>query len=259
MATLSYKNFEVRLAETADEIDASQALRYQVFYNELAATPTPEMRRTQRDFDDFDTICDHLLVIDRAKSNGLPCIVGTYRVVRKSIAEKYGGFYSAQEYDLSALINYPGEILELGRSCVHADYRKGAVMQLLWRGIAEYVREHQCGVMFGCASFHGTEPDALGAQLSYLYHNHLAPDALRARALDNLYVSMSRLTVEELDETEALAALPPLLKGYMRLGGYVGDGAVIDHQFNTTDVCIIVETKQLTEKYQRHYKPSGTV
>lgn len=258
MATLSYKNFEVRLAETSYEIDAAQALRYSVFYDELGAAPSPEMRRTQRDFDGFDSICDHIVVIDRAKSNGIPCIVGTYRVVRKSVAEKTGGFYSAQEYDLSALINYPGEILELGRSCVHADYRKGAVMQLLWRGIAEYVRDHQCGVMFGCASFHGTEPDALRAPLSYLYHKHLAPDELRPRALDDLYVEMSRLPAEDLDESAALAALPPLLKGYMRIGGFVGDGAVIDHQFNTTDVCIIVETKKLTEKYQRHYKPSGT-
>jgi putative hemolysin len=258
VATLSYKNFEVRLAETPHEIDASQALRYQVFYDELGAAPTPEMRRVGRDFDDFDGICDHLLVIDRAKSNGVPCIVGTYRLMRKSVAEKTGGFYSAQEYDLSALMAYPGEILELGRSCVHADYRKGAVMQLLWRGVAEYSREHDIGIMFGCASFHGTEPDALGKPLSYLYHKHLAPDALRTRALDGLYVDMSRLPAEDFDESEALAELPPLLKGYMRIGGFVGDGAVIDHQFNTTDVCIIVETKQLTEKYQRHYKPSGT-
>lgn len=258
MATLSYKNFEVRLAESPLEVDAAQALRYRVFYDELGAAPTPEMRRTERDFDDFDGICDHLLVIDRAKSNGVPCIVGTYRLMRKSVAEKAGGFYSAQEYDLSALINYPGEIMELGRSCVHADYRKGAVMQLLWRGVSEYSREHTVGIMFGCASFHGTEPDALRKPLSYLYHHHLAPDELRTRALDGLYVDMSRLSAEDLDDAEAVSELPPLLKGYMRIGGYVGDGAVIDRQFNTTDVCIIVETKQLTEKYQRHYRPSGT-
>ncbi|MHC8508646.1 MAG: GNAT family N-acetyltransferase [Rhodospirillales bacterium] len=254
MLPLHYKNFEVRLAITPDEVDASQALRYQVFYDELGAVPTPEMRRTRRDFDDFDPICDHLLVIDRNKSNGLPKVAGTYRMLRKSAAEKAQGFYSAQEFDISALNNYPGEILELGRTCVHTDYRKCAVMQLLWRGISEYAGEHKCGVMFGCASFYGTTPESLRAPLSYLYHKHLAPDQLRARALENRYVDMSSPAAEDVDEAEAMAALPPLLKGYMRVGGFVGDGAVVDRQFNTTDVCIIVETRKMAEKYKRHYK-----
>lgn len=254
MLPLHYKNFEVRLAETPGEIGAAQALRYQVFYEELGAVPTPEMRRARRDFDDFDPVCDHLLVIDRTKSNGLPAIAGAYRMMRRSMAEKARGFYSAQEYDISALTSYPGEILELGRTCVHADYRRGAVMQLLWRGLSQYACEHKCGIMFGCASFHGAAPESLRAPLSYLHRRHLAPDKFRARALESRYIDMSRAPEKNVDEAEAKAALPPLLKGYMRVGGFVGDGAVVDRQFNTTDVCIIVETGRLAEKYQRHYK-----
>jgi putative hemolysin len=251
---LEYNNFQVRLAGSAEEIDAAQALRYRVFYEEMAATPTAEMRNKRRDFDSFDSICDHLLVIDREKSNGAVGVVGTYRLLRRSVALCHDGFYSAQEYDLSALLRYPGEIVELGRSCVDSEYRSGSVMQMLWRGLAEYVREHHIHVMFGCASFPGTKLDEMGAQLSYLHHFHMAPRALRPRALDHHYVSMGILPRSGIDAQAALSELPPLIKGYLRVGGFVGDGAVVDHQFNTTDVCVIVKTDQLTEKYDRRYR-----
>ena len=254
MEPLEYNNFQVRLAASPEEIDAAQALRYRVFYEEMAATSTPEMRKKRRDFDSFDPICDHLLVIDREKSNGAIGVVGTYRLLRRSVALRHDGFYSAQEYDLSTLLSYPGEIVELGRSCVDCGYRSGSVMQMLWRGLAEYVREHHIHVMFGCASFPGTKPDEMGAQLSYLHHFHMAPRALRPRALDHHYVPMAILPRSGIDAQAALSELPPLIKGYLRVGGFVGDGAVVDHQFNTTDVCVIVKTDQLTEKYDRRYR-----
>jgi L-ornithine Nalpha-acyltransferase len=255
---LEYNNFQVRLAGSPEEIDAAQALRYRVFYEEMAAIPTPEMRKRHRDFDSFDPICDHLLVIDREKSNGAIGVVGTYRLLRRSVALCNAGFYSAQEYDLSALLRYPGEIVELGRSCVDSGYRSGSVMQMLWRGLAEYVRVHHVHVLFGCASFPGTKPDEMGAQLSYLHHFHMAPRWLRPRALDHHYVPMAILPRSGIDAQAAIAELPPLIKGYLRVGGFVGDGAVVDHQFNTTDVCVIVKTDQLTEKYDRRYlRPSA--
>ena len=255
MSTSKGRNFEVRVAENAAEVEAAQALRYRVFYDEMGAQPTVEMADKQRDFDDFDAVCDHLLVIDKDKSNGMPWVVGTYRMLRKSVALDNFGFYSEQEYDLANIIDYPGESVEVGRSCVDPHARTGAVMQLLWGGLAEYVYRHDIKLLFGCASFHGTSPETLGTPLSYLYQNHLAPEGLRPRALEDLYVDMAiDSTPVAAGDRAAMGELPPLIKGYLRLGGFVGDGAVIDHQFNTTDICVVVKTDLVTEKYRRHYQ-----
>ena len=245
---------EVRLARSEADIDASQALRYRVFYDEMAARPTPEMAARGRDFDDFDPLCDHLLVIDHSRGEGASSVVGTYRLIRRDAAARHGGFYTAAEYDIAKLEALPGEILELGRSCVDVGYRTRPTMQLLWRGIAEYVFRHRIGLMFGCASLHGTDPGALALPLSYLYHYHLAPVELRPRAIESRYVDMRLLPAETIEPLRALADLPPLVKGYLRLGGFVGDGAVVDEQFNTTDICIVVKTELVTEKYSKHYE-----
>jgi len=189
-------DIELRLAENEEEIRAAQALRYRIFYEEMAAEPTAEMSQAGRDFDSFDEYCDHLLVIDRSLPAGPGRVVGTYRLLRRAMAEKRGQFYSVDEYDIRHILAFPGEILELGRSCIEAAYRQRSVMQLMWRGIADY-------------------------------------DKIDARA--------------------ALGQLPPLIKGYLRLGGFVGDGAVIDRQFHTTDVSVVVVTDRVTGKYYRHY------
>jgi L-ornithine Nalpha-acyltransferase len=243
----------VRLAATADDIDSAQALRYRVFYEGLGARPLSEMLRRRRDMDRFDDDCDHLLVLDQSRGGG-GLVVGTYRLLRRQAAARLGGFYSADEYDLAPLLAQSGEILELGRSCVDPTYRQRPVMQLLWSGIAAYVFHHDIALMFGCASLPGTDPDALAIPLSYLQHYHLAPLSLRPRALSERYVDMRRLAIGAFDPGLALAALPPLIKGYLRLGGFVGDGAVIDEQFNTIDVCILVKTDLVAEKYSRHYE-----
>ncbi|MDR3424846.1 MAG: GNAT family N-acetyltransferase [Alphaproteobacteria bacterium] len=260
-------SLEVRLARSAKDIDCAQALRYKTFYNEMGAKPTPEMAELGRDFDRHDEFCDHLLLIDHARRNRNP-VIGTYRLIRRTAADKCGGFYSSSEYDISRLIAYPGEILELGRSCIDSEYRTGPVMQLLWRGLGHYIARHNVALMFGCASLPGTDPLALKIPLSYLYHHHLAPPALRARTLPEYYVDMKLLPREAFDPNTAFEelkldprsgsnSLPPLIKGYIRVGGFVGDGAFVDHQFNTTDVCIIVKTDLMTRRYQRHYKLDG--
>ncbi len=247
-------NLGVRLADGPDEIDAVQALRYRVFYQEMGACPTAEAAAAARDQDAFDALADHLIVVDHAIGPGPGSIVATYRLLQAPAVARIGGFYSADEYDISNLERFPGRILELGRSCVDAGYRGRAAMQLLWRGIAAYIFYHRIDLMFGCASLPGIDPDAIALELSYLYYSHLAPPAIRPRALPHRYIDMRRIDPEAIDPRRALGLLPPLIKGYLRLGGFVGDGAVIDAQFNTTDVAVVVKSDLLTDKYYRHYE-----
>lgn len=246
-------DLHLRLAETVDEVHAAQALRYRVFYEGMAAKATEDVSRHRRDFDSFDDYCDHLLVFDSGRGDGPDAVVGTYRVMRREAAQRRGQFYTADEYDITNLLAFPGEILELGRSCIDESYRTGATMQLLWKGIAEYVLAHNIELMFGCASLPGVEPEELAVPLAYLYHHHLAPPALRPWALPERYVAMNRIPPEGLSPQRALRTLPPLIKGYLRVGGFVGEGAVVDHDFGTTDVCIVVKTEWVTERYYRHY------
>jgi len=254
MGELRAGHLGVRLAATAAEIAAVQALRYRVFYQEMGALAAPEAALSAKDYDAFDNVADHLLVVDHALGDGERSVVGTYRLIRREAAALIGRFYSADEYDLTPVLEFPGRVLELGRSCVDVAYRDRAAMQLLWRGIAAYVFWHRIDLMFGCASLAGTDPDALGPELTYLYLAHLAPPELRLRALPSRFVEMRRIDAAALDARRALARLPPLIKGYLRLGGFVGDGAVVDRQFNTTDVAIIVKTDLVTERYYRHYE-----
>jgi putative hemolysin len=243
----------VRLAESEREVQAAQRLRYRIFYDEMRARASPEMERLERDFDSLDALCDHLLVIDSSRES----VIGTYRLITRKMAIAHGGFYTANEYDISCLETWPGEVLELGRSCVDAEYRTGGTMQLLWRGLAAYVFTHGIEIMFGCASLPGVDIERLKRSLAYLHHFHRAPLERRPHALAPRYVDMDRIPADAIDQKEAMAELPPLLKGYLRVGGGVGDGAVIDWQFNTTDVCIIVKTELLSDKYIKHYRRSA--
>jgi putative hemolysin len=244
----------VRLASSPSEIEAAQRIRYKVFYEEYKAVADEKTTATHMDVDDYDAVADHLIVLDESLPPGPSQIVGTYRLLRRAIADKFGEFYTSREYDIAPLLDSGAHLLELGRSCVLPPYRTRPVLQKLWQGIAHYVAEHKIGLMFGCASLHGTDVDALAPQLSYLYHYHLATSELRARALESRYVEMNRIPKDQIDAKKVFTSLPPLVKGYMRLGASVGDGAVIDRQFNTTDVCIVMPTHLVTQKYFKHYQ-----
>jgi putative hemolysin len=253
LAALRVGDLTVRLAENNEDIEAAQALRYRIFYEEMHAQPTLQMRQLERDFDDLDPVCDHLLVYD----NNREVVVGTYRLITRAMAVKRGGFYTSGEYDISCLETYPGGVLELGRSCVDAEYRNGTTMQLLWRAIAIYVTAHGVELMFGCASLPGVDVEALRLGLSYLHHHHLAPEATRPIALPGRRVALEMLPQESIDQKLALLSLPPLVKGYLRIGARIGDGAVVDWQFNTTDVCIIVQTEYVADKYMKRFDIPG--
>ncbi len=244
----------VRIAELPAEVDAAQALRYRVFFEEMGANPSAAALASRRDVDAFDAVAAHLLVVDHELGEGAAGVVGTYRLIQRAGAQQIGRFYSSDEYDLSPIEAFPGRIMELGRSCVDAVYRGRAVMQLLWRGIAAYVAEQRIDLMFGCASLGGTDPDAMAQELTFLYGHHLAPPALRVRALPERYLDMRRMDPMAVDARRAPLTLPPLIKGYLRLGAFVGDGAVIDYEFNTIDVAIIVKTDLITDKYAKHYE-----
>ncbi len=244
---------QVRLAETWDEVDAALALRYRIFFEEMKARAAPGVVAKQRDVDEFDPYCDHLLVIDNALGSGPTAVVGTYRMLRREGAAKVGRFYSSSEYDVSPIINYPGPILEMGRSCIDTAHRTRSAMQLLWKGVTAYVLAHRIDVLFGCASLHGTDPATMALPLSYLYHHHLAPSELRPLALPSRHVGMNLIAKDAIDAKAAMRDLPPMIKGYLRLGGVVGDGAVIDYDFNTVDVLVYVDMRRVSEKYYRHY------
>ena len=246
---------ELRLVQAGPEVEAAQRLRYRVFYEEMGAVPTAAMRATRRDMDQFDAVAEHLVVVDLDRpAVEQPCVVGCYRVLRQSVAARHAGFYTAGEFDLTGIVAPLGELMELGRSCVEPDYRNGAVMQLLWRGIADHIDRHGVGLMLGCASLPGTDPDAAAPLLSYLHHHHLAPIGLRPRALAQRLVPTDRIPLAALDARAALRALPPLLKAYLRMGGMIGEGAVVDRQFNTIDVCLVLPSARVVAHSQRHYR-----
>lgn len=246
------RDIAIRLVTSEAELHAAQNLRYKVFYEEFNAIPTEDMTRLERDFDEYDPVADHLIVTD--KRDGEEVVVGTYRLMTQDNASKIGGFYSSSEFDLAKLMQSNLKLMELGRSCVMPNYRAGAVLQLLWQGIADYISNNNIDIMFGCASLHSTNIETLAQPLSYMYHNHLAPRDLRPRAVDERYIDMNILPRDQINEKAVFSDLPPLIKGYLRVGATIGDGAVIDPQFNTTDVCIVAQCHLVTDRYRKHYE-----
>jgi L-ornithine Nalpha-acyltransferase len=253
-------DLEVRLATTARDIRKAQRLRFKVFYQEMSAVPDAISLFSRRDMDDYDDLCDHLLVIDHAaKAKPFrpqkPRVVGTYRLLRQSIANAHKGFYTASEFNIQPIIaaNPDLKFLELGRSCVLKPYRTKRIVELLWQGIWSYVTHHQIDVMFGCASLEGTDPRQLAVPLSFLHHYAQSPDLWRAKAVPERFVSMNLMDKDDFDAKAALKALPPLIKGYLRVGATFGEGAVIDHQFNTIDVLVMLPVSAIAARYVNHF------
>ncbi|MCL6282110.1 GNAT family N-acetyltransferase [Ruegeria sp. 2012CJ41-6] len=242
-------SFTVRLAETDADLRAAQRLRYDVFVRELGGGGAMVDHEQGLEQDQFDPYFDHMLISDDSSDQ----VVGVYRLLRGDQAKKMGQFYSEDEYDLSVLRQSGRKLLELGRSCLHAEYRGGAAMYHLWNGLSDYVADHDIEVLFGVASFHGTDMGALAQPLSMLHHNHLAPPELRVRAQPDHFQSMDLVAPDQLDRRAAMVQVPALIKAYLRLGGFVGEGAFIDHAFNTTDICLVLDTARLNARQQRIY------
>lgn len=241
-------SLRVSLARTEADLRAAQRLRYEVFVRELGAGGPGVDHRARREQDRFDAVADHLLLRDARREDA---VVGVYRLMDADQAARAGGFYSESEYDLDPLRRSGRRLLELGRSCLHRDYRGGAALMLLWQGLADHAARRGAEILFGVASFHGTEPRAMSHALSLLHHDHLAEPDLRVRARQ--YQRMDLLAPAELDRKRAMREMPALIKSYLRIGGRTGDGAFIDHAFNTTDICLILDAARLSAAGRARY------
>lgn len=255
----------VRLAKSKHDIDAAQALRYQVFYEEMSAKADAETLASQRDADAFDGFCEHLLLTTSAPTEDVcaaaqlkngETLIGCYRLLRDTVAQKYGGFYSANEFDLAPMLNGVGRglsFMELGRSCVAPAYRNKLAVDMLWHGLGQMVSYYAIDALFGCASFEGTAPEALALPLSHLYHTRRTQGPWQVRAHEALFVDMNMLPEAEIDPRRALRAMPPVLRGYVRSGCMIGDGAIVDSQFGTVDVFVLMPLMAMEERYMARY------
>ena len=251
-------HLHLRLARDDCDLRAAQRLRYRVFVEELGGDGPLVDHAERLERDRFDPHFDHLVLVDdRRDAAASDHVIGVYRVMRDDQAARGAGFYSAGEYDLAPLLQTGRRLLELGRSCVHPDYRGGTAMLHLWTGLADYVTHHGIEVLFGVASFPGTDTGALAQPLSFLYHHHLAPPALRLRARGEGRAEMNLLPPDRIDRLAAMKATPALIKAYLRLGGFVGDGAWVDKAFHTTDVCLVMDTARMSHRQRAFYDRRG--
>ncbi len=251
--------FEVRLVESTKELRQAQRLRYEVFYEEGNAIAAASSSADRLDHCHFDAICDHLVVFDtEARSAGGRAktrLVGTYRLLRRDVAERNGGFYSQGEFDLAPLLRRHPQthFLELGRSCVHAAYRSKRVIELLWRGLWLYARHHAIDVLIGCASLPGLDLEANRLPLDFLLRHAQAEPAWQVSAWAHCRAAFEPSPAEAVDVKRGLLALPPLLKAYLRTGARFGHAAVLDRQFGTTDVFAVMPMGDIEERYLAHY------
>lgn len=246
-----------RLADRPSDLLAAQRLRYRVFVEELGGNGPLVDHAAGLERDEFDPVVEHLVLVDSRRPQG-DHVVGVYRLLRSESATRFGRFYCDDEYDLTPLRASGRRLVELGRSCVHPDYRGGTGMYLMWNALSEYVLSNGIEILFGVASFHGTDIDALAPALAWLHHHHLAPPELRPVARPPNARSMDLLPPDRLDRRAAMTAMPALIKAYLRLGGVVGEGAWVDHAFNTTDVFLLMDTATMSDRHRRFYQDRRT-
>ncbi len=239
--------FALRLARTEDELAAAQALRHRVFVEELGGRGGA-LTGAGREADRFDPHCEHLLLVDSLRNGE---VIGTTRVMDEGGAARAGGFATEDEFDIAPLRRDGRPLLEVGRTCLLPGYRGGAAMHRLWQGLAALVEERGVGLLFGLASFHGTDPVAVAQPLACLHHHHRAPEALRPRSLRPVPMDCVAF-----DRRAAVVALPALVKAYLRLGARVGEGGCMDPDFGCIDLCMVLETAQLSAQARAIYGAS---
>ena len=245
-----FKNFTIKIAESNFEIKKAQSLRYKIFFKEKKIKKKSFKFLLQRDYDFYDKISDHLIIIDNNREIG-DNVIGTYRLLKGNCAKLYRGFYTEQEFDISNLKkNFSSkDILELGRSCVHPQYRSGIILKLLWQGISNYIKMYKIKILMGCASFHGTNPSKFKDEFSLLYESYRLPEDYDVKSLQSNEISFNK----NINHSTILNKLPPLIKGYLRAGGMVSENFYIDKEFETIDYCVIMLTEKIVSRYQNKF------
>lgn len=246
---MSNNRLSVKIAQSQDDVEAVQRLRFDVFFNEYQAQAYTDSHADGLDRDMFDEHCAHLMVVDNSQDGR---VVATTRLLLSARKPADVPYIAASEFSIPLLGEKTGNYMEVGRSCVHKDYRDGNAIQLLWRGITKFVFAYDIDFLFGCASFHETDADKIATELSYLYHRHLGEGKTLARALEHM--PMDRIPADQIDDKSAMASLPPLIKAYLQLGGVVGDGVALDDQFNTLDIMMTVEIAKVPQTYVKFFK-----
>jgi putative hemolysin len=245
-----FKNFTIKIAESNFEIKKAQSLRYKIFFKEKKIKKKSFKFLLQRDYDFYDKISDHLIIIDNNREIR-DNVIGTYRLLRGNCAKLYRGFYTEQEFDISNLKkNFSSkDILELGRSCVHPQYRSGIILKLLWQGISNYIKMYKIKILMGCASFHGTNPSKFKDEFSLLNESYRLPEDYDVKSLQSNEISFNK----NINHSTTLNKLPPLIKGYLRAGGMVSENFYIDREFETIDYCVIMLTEKIVSRYQNKF------
>tara|TARA_B100001540_G_C15795585_1_gene637510 strand:+ start:1458 stop:2333 length:876 start_codon:yes stop_codon:yes gene_type:complete len=245
-----FKNFTIKIAESNFEIKKAQSLRYKIFFKEKKIKKKSFKLLLQRDYDFYDKISDHLIIIDNNREIR-DNVIGTYRLLRGNCAKLYRGFYTEQEFDISNLKkNFSSKnILELGRSCVHPQYRSGIILKLLWQGISNYIKMYKIKILMGCASFHGTNPSKFKDEFSLLYESYRLPEDYDVKSLQSNEISFNK----NINHLTTFNKLPPLIKGYLRAGGMVSENFYIDTEFETIDYCVIMLTEKIVSRYQNKF------
>ncbi len=228
--------FTFRIAQTAEDVDNVKRLRYHVFYTEKGAKALGDMGRLSMDFDDFDDYAYHVMVENEEGE-----LVGTVRLITRDNVPQSKNFYTEQFYNLDVFLDNARPAMELGRACIAKDYRKGRVLNLMWKYTMGLIRELNIELMFGCASFLGDDIKEHAHALSYMHYNYLLPAELQPTITFEKTTHLDLLSEDEVDTQKALAGIPPLIKGYLKLGGRVSDRAVVDHQFNTVFTCLFLD------------------
>ena len=235
------RKLSVSLATGADQVREAQKLRYRVFVEEMGARlTTPE---AGLDIDIFDAWCDHLLVRDDISNE----VVGTYRILPPHQAKRIGSLYSESEFDLTRLANLRQRMVEVGRSCVHPDYRNGGTITLLWAGLADYMQKNGYDYLIGCASISMADGGHAAASIyRQASARHLGPIEWRV-------FPRCPLPLEALEQKDLEASLPPLVKGYLRVGAYVCGEPAWDPDFNTADLLLLLPLARMNPRYMKHF------
>ncbi len=254
--SIKVRDFEVRLTRTKEERRQVRALRYRVFVEEEGASATEEQKNLREEYDSYDRFAEYLGVFHNGK------IVGTYRIINRDAAEKMGGFYTETEFDISKIKRSGANIVEMSRACVAPEYRENAlVMRLLWVGLGEYIVRNKIGIVFGVASWMGTNPAMSAQAISYLYYNRLSPLRLRAtvdptKLADGVNPKLTRMNILPavfVDAAEARRQMTPLVKGYLRINATFGRGVFVDKPFNSYDVFVMLETRKMDALYRKRF------